>query len=223
MFYKSSQRPLYTVHPIYLRYTDLAHKCNQLFLILHKSHWQISTNTTCTKLREHPHITPSDRCERGFVARFTFSSYTIWWSKYTTMKTYLRTTWYSNRMLLGWLQVNSVTRVHHAIYANWLQPFVVCHWNFHLLSLWLTLSLLCDVSYITAKWEALMINSPLLSSVAYITEQWQRQLVFCLLRPFILLRVTGQFFVRWNYSRNGNCPLDWTSYSVSYIRGVQTC
>jgi len=42
--------------------------------------------------KERPHMTSSDRGEKGFVARFTFSSYTIWRSKlhyfrqnYTTM------------------------------------------------------------------------------------------------------------------------------------------
>jgi len=46
------------------------------------------------RAKEHPHITSSDRGERGFVARFTFSSYTIRRSKlqyfrqnYTIVKT----------------------------------------------------------------------------------------------------------------------------------------
>jgi len=106
----------------------------QQFLILSKINSQVSTNTRSTKPWERPHITPSDRGERGrgFVARFTFSS-TIWKSKlhyfrqnYTTMETYLWTTWNSNRLVLGWLQVNSFTRAHHAIYPDWLQPFELC-------------------------------------------------------------------------------------------------
>jgi len=43
---------------------------------------------------ECPHITSSDMVEKGFVARFTFGSYTIWRSRlhyfkqnYTTVKT----------------------------------------------------------------------------------------------------------------------------------------
>jgi len=58
-----------------------AHKCNQLFLILHKICSQVSTDTACPELRERLHITSSDRGERGFVARFTFSFYNIWRSK----------------------------------------------------------------------------------------------------------------------------------------------
>jgi len=85
------------------------------------------------KAKERLYIISSDRGERDFVARFTFSCYTIWRSKlhyvrhnYTTMKTYLWATWNSNRLLQEWLQVNSVTRAHHALYASWLQPFEVC-------------------------------------------------------------------------------------------------
>jgi len=37
-----------------------------------------STNTTCTKLRERLHSTSSNRGEKDFVARFTFSLYTRW-------------------------------------------------------------------------------------------------------------------------------------------------
>ena len=35
----------------------------------------------------------------------------------------------------------------------WLNKTVrhLCHWNFHLLSFWLALSLLCDVSYVTVN------------------------------------------------------------------------
>jgi len=78
------------------------------------------------RAKERPHITSSDSGERGFVVRFTFSSYITLRSKlhysrqnYTTMKTYLWTTWNSIRLLQGWLQVNNVTRTHHAIYAKW--------------------------------------------------------------------------------------------------------
>jgi len=76
------------------------------------------------RVKERLHITSSDKGERGFVARFTFSSYTTSRSKlhyfrqnYTTVKTYLWTTWNWNGLLVGWLQVNSVTRAHHVIYA----------------------------------------------------------------------------------------------------------
>jgi len=132
------------LNALYLQYTlptyatlTCAHKCNQLFLILHKIHSQVSTNTTCTKLRERPHITSSDRSERGFVARFTFSCYTTWRSKlhkfrqnYTTMKTYLWTTWNS----------------------YWFATVrALCHWHFHLPSFRLALPLLCDVSYVTVN------------------------------------------------------------------------
>ena len=103
-----------------------SHKCNQLFFNLAQNSFTSKYKYDMHKAKERPHITPSDRGERGFVARFTFSSYVIWRSKlhysrqnYTTMKTYLRTTWNSNRLLQGWRQVNSVTRAHHAIYANW--------------------------------------------------------------------------------------------------------
>jgi len=39
----------------------------------------------------------------------------------------------------------------------------------------------------------------------------------CLLRPFILAQVTGQFILEME-----NCPLDRTSYPMFY-RGGQTC
>jgi len=95
-----------------------AHKCNQLFLILHKIHSQVRTNTTCTKLRERPHITSSDRGEGGLSHQIHLQllhhmkvKITLFQTNYTTMKTYLWTTWSSNRLLLGWLQVNSVSRL----------------------------------------------------------------------------------------------------------------
>jgi len=56
------------VQPIYLRYADLS---------ISKYKYNIRS------AKERPHVTSSDRGERGFVGRFTFSSYTIWRSKYT--------------------------------------------------------------------------------------------------------------------------------------------
>ena len=41
------------------------------------------------------------------------------------------------------------------------------HWNFHLLSFWLALSLPCDVMVCNNKWEILMITSPLMSNVRH--------------------------------------------------------
>jgi len=51
----------------------------------------------------------------------------------------------------------------------WLNKTVrrLRHWNFHLLSFWLTLSLLCDVMLCNYQWEILMITSPLLSNVCH--------------------------------------------------------
>jgi len=123
---------------------------------LHKIHSQVSTNAKCTNLRERSHITSSDRGESGFIARFTLSSYTIWRSKlhyfrqnYTTVETYLWTTWNSNRLLQGRLQVNSIFRALHAFYTDWNATVRgLRYWNFHLLLFWLALSLLCDVSYV---------------------------------------------------------------------------
>ena len=64
-------------------------------------------------------------------------------------------------------QVNSVTRAQHTIYSDWLNKTVrrFRHWNFHLLSFWLALLLLCDVG--NNKWEVLMIISPLLSNIRH--------------------------------------------------------
>jgi len=77
---------------LYLQYTlptyatlTCAHKCNQ-FLILHKIHSQVSTNTTCTKLREHFHITSSDRGEMGFVVRFTLHHLQPYKQPYFTLR-----------------------------------------------------------------------------------------------------------------------------------------
>jgi len=109
-----------------------------------------------------------------YIIKSTFNSDTVWRSKlhyfkqnYTTMKTYLWTTWSSIRLLLGWLQVNSVTRAHHAVYANWLQPFERCvtgisiyfHSGRHYR---------CSVPlrYLrNSKWEVHMVTFPLLSNV----------------------------------------------------------
>jgi len=90
----------------------------------------------------------------------------------------------------------------------------LCHWNFHLLSFWLPLSLLCDVGDVTVNekfsWE------PVHCYVTRVTNQWWRQLVLCVLGSLILARVTGQFFVRLKLFSNGNCPLEWTSKSMFY-------
>jgi len=127
------------LNALYLQYTlstyatlTWAHKCNQLFFNLAQNAFTITYKYNMHKAKERPHITSSNRGEKGFLTRFTFSSCAIW-SKlhyfrqtYTTIKTYRWTTWNSNRLLQGWLQVNSVTRAHHAIYPDWLQPFDVC-------------------------------------------------------------------------------------------------
>ena len=49
----------------------------------------------------------------------------------------------------------------------WLNRTVwhLCHWNFHLLSFWLALVLLWDVSYVMINENFPMITSPLLSNV----------------------------------------------------------
>jgi len=57
----------------------------------------------------------------------------------------------------------------------WLNKTVrqLRHWNFRLLSSWLALSLLCDVSYLTINekfaWQLLHCW------ITYVTEQWKRQ------------------------------------------------
>jgi len=44
-----------------------AHKCDIVIPSLTQNSFTSKyTSTTCTKLREHPHITSSDRGERGF-------------------------------------------------------------------------------------------------------------------------------------------------------------
>ena len=66
-FFINPQQPLSTLHPIYLRFTDLAHKCNSCSWSYTKNSFTSKyTNTTWTKLRERPHIASSDRGERGF-------------------------------------------------------------------------------------------------------------------------------------------------------------
>jgi len=80
------------------------------------------------------------------------------------------------------------------------------HWNFHLLSCWLTLSLFCDVSHVTmnAKFSWRLVDC----CVTYVTEQWQRQLVLCLLGSFVLSQVAGQFIIRLKWFTSVNWPLD---------------
>ena len=122
MFYKPSQHPLSIVHPL-STYDTLTweHKCNQLFLILHKIHSQVRTNTTCTKLRNvlilHHQIGSS--------------FYTIWRSKlhyfrqnYTTMKSE------PPEIEIGCYRGDSRST---ASLGLWF---------------WLALSLLCDVNYV---------------------------------------------------------------------------
>ena len=69
----------------------------------------------------------------------------------------------------GATQVISVTRAHHTIYFDWLNKTVrrLRHWNFHLLSFWRVLSLLCDVTLCYKKWEILLISFPLFSDVRH--------------------------------------------------------
>ena len=58
-------------------------------------------------------------------------------------------------------QVISVIRANHTICSDWLNKTVrrLRHWNFHLLSFWLSLSLPCDVMLCNNKREILMITS----------------------------------------------------------------
>ena len=42
------------------------------------------------------------------------------------MKTNRWTTWNSNRLLQGGLQVNNVNQAHRTIYTDWLQQFDAC-------------------------------------------------------------------------------------------------
>jgi len=95
------------------------------------------------------------------------------------VKTYRWTTWNSNRLLLG----DPGQQRHSGSSYNlfWLNKTVrrFHHWNSYLLSFWLALSLLCDVSYWT------------------INENYHdKARVLCLQGSFILVRGTGQFFVR---------------------------
>jgi len=52
-------------------------------------------------------------------------------------------------------QVISVTRANHTICSDWLNKTAqrLGHWNFHLLSFWLALSLPCDVMLCNKEWE----------------------------------------------------------------------
>jgi len=126
MFYKPSQRSPSTVHPIYLRYTDLSTQMLPVVLNPAQNSFTVSTNTTCTKLR-NVLILHHQIGVRGALLPDSPSAPTPYEGQnYTTMKSYLWTTLNSNRLLQGRLQVNSVTRPHHAIYAYWLQPFAVC-------------------------------------------------------------------------------------------------
>jgi len=106
------------------------------------------------------------------------------------------------------LQLNSVTRAHHATYNDWMQVATFCglrHWNFHLLSFWLTFGVAVWRQSRNNEWEVFIRTSRLLHSVhhrAMITP-----VVLCLLGSFILAQVTGQFFVRLKLFSNRNCPL----------------
>ena len=135
-----------------------AQKCNQLFLNIARNSFTSKYKYDMHKAKEDPHITSSDRGERGFVARFTFSSYTIWRSKlhyfrqnYTTMKTCLWITWNSNRLLKG----DSRSTASLGLITRFMRLIATVrrlrHWNFHSLSFWLAISLLCDVSYVTVN------------------------------------------------------------------------
>jgi len=77
----------------------------------------------------------------------------------------------------------------------WLNKTVrrLCHWNFHLLSFWLALSLPCDVTLCDNKWQILMITSPLLSNVRH--RAMITPVRHPLTRLFILARVVRQFIV----------------------------
>jgi len=50
--------------------------------------------------------------------------------------------------------------------SNWFATVrSLCHWNFHLLSFWLALPFLCDISYVTVNKKFSWLTSPLLSNV----------------------------------------------------------
>ena len=69
IFYRPSTTPIYTTPYLstILRYTDLSTKCDIVVLSLTQNSFTSKyTNTTCTELRERPHITSSDRGESGF-------------------------------------------------------------------------------------------------------------------------------------------------------------
>ena len=79
-----------------------------------------------------------------------YDIYAIWRYKlhyfrqnYLTMQTYRWTTWNSNRLLQG--QPRSSASQSVSIYSDWLNKSVrrLRHWNFHLLSFWMALSLPC--------------------------------------------------------------------------------
>jgi len=89
--------------------------------------------------------------------------YTIWRFKlhyfgqnYTTMKMFQWTTWNSNSLLQGrprsLASLGLIIRLiltEYWLNSDWIKPFdALRHWNFHLLSFWLALLLLCDASYV---------------------------------------------------------------------------
>ena len=89
-------------------------------------------------------------CDITCIEIWRLFLYTIWRSKfhyfrqnYTTVTTYRWTTSNSNRLLHGRTrQVICVTRANHTIHFEWLNKTVrsLRHWNFHLLSFRLGLS-----------------------------------------------------------------------------------
>jgi len=71
----------------------------------------------------------------------------------------------------GRFQVSSDTRAHHAIYAEWVQPFEVCvteisscfHSGWHYR---------CSVTLVTQQWTSKKFSWELHCYVSHVTEQW---------------------------------------------------
>ena len=86
------------------------------------------------------------------------------------------------------------------------------HWSFHLLSFWLALSSLCDVSYATMNNQEVLMRTPL-SCIAR-----HRAMITPVspvrTRLFHISPIPGLFIVRLKLFSNGDRPLDWNSNVV---------
>jgi len=105
-------------------------------------------------------------------------------------------------------QVTSVNRANHTISSDWIKPFDVCVTEFSICfnSGW---HYRCSVTLCNNKWEILMRTPPLLSNARH--RVMITPVSPPLTRPFILTRVVEQFIALWNYSRNRNSSLGFTS------------